>query len=90
MQIAAFKEFRIPRAALALGLAGAMLSTGCAQQFGGQAAPQAAPVAETVTMAPQPLPEAQNEARYAQPVEDTAVVQVYGYPIVNEFQSQSL
>lgn len=59
------------------------LSSGCAQMF--KASPS-----EPVARAMPALPEIQNEQRYAKPVTETEVVQIFGYPVVQEFESRNL
>lgn len=88
MQINENNQTKPRKALLTLGLAGVVLSTGCAPYHGGGAGKPVEPVAQAPVV--QPLPEQRNESRYGKPVAETEVVQVYGYPVVREFESRSL
>lgn len=80
------RSSNLRRTIITLGLAGTLFSGGCAQH-GGSGAQASAPVPAPAI---QPLPEHQNAARYRAPVAETEVVRVFGYPVVDQFDSKAL
>ncbi len=83
-QFASLQHTRSHRLAL-LALVSLPLVTACAPH-----AVQPDRQVSLIHQASPELPEQRNQSAYAEPVTETEVVRVYGYPTVDEFESQPL